>query len=331
MALSRLKATKRSLMKRGLFAQCDGEMQKLISKGYVEGVFTNVSIPGTKVWYLPHKAVVSDKKKDLLRFREHAYAVTADIEAMYYQVVILKEDSDALRFIWLNNAGEIVHYRMTRHVFGGVWCSSSSADALGHILVDNVDVPPLVSDTIKRSFYVDDCLKSLPYKSLVSEMVKGTTEVLSKARFRLNTALGITWDVAGDELFFRVNLAQECDTKVTRRKILSMLASIYDPLGLVNLITVKGKLWLQEATICKLSWDDSVPEGLARKWSQWYCSLDGLREIRISRYIKPIKFNNAALKLRHFSDASQVAYGCSSYLWRTNQAREIHVALMVSK
>ncbi|XP_068243758.1 uncharacterized protein [Palaemon carinicauda] len=280
---------------------------------------------------------------------------------MYYQVVIPKEDRNALRFIWFNDAGEIIHYRMTRHVFGGVWCSSSSAYTLGRVLVDNVDVPPLVSGTIKRSFYVDDFLKSVPYKSLVSEVVKGTTEVLSKGGFRLtkfvindeellslvpvqeraseveflknfdSRAFGIAWDVAGDEFFFRVNLAQECNTNLTRRKILSMLASIYDPLGLVNPVTVKGKLLLQKATICKLSWDDPVPEGLAHKWSQWYSSLEGLREIRISRCIKPIKFNEAALELHHFSDASQVAYGCSTYLRSTHQSGEIHVALVVSK
>ncbi|XP_068207466.1 uncharacterized protein [Palaemon carinicauda] len=358
MALSRFKATKRSLMRRGLFTQYDGEMQKLISKGYAEAVSTNVSIPGTKVGHLSQQAIVSNKKT---RFREHAYAVIADIEAMYYQVVIPKKDRDALRFIWFNDAGEIVHYRMTRHVFGGVWCSSSSAYALGRVLVDEVYVPLLVSGTIKRSFYVDNCLKSLPYKSLVSEVVKGTTEVLSKGGFSLTKfvmndeellslvpiqeraseveflkdfdgrALGIAWDVAGDEFCFRVNLAQECDTKLTRRKILSMLASIYDPLGLVNPVTVKGKLLLQEATICKLSWDDPIPKGLACKWSQWYSSLDGLREIEISRCIKPIEFNEAALVLHHFTEASQVAYGCSSYLRSTNQAGEIHVALVVRK
>ncbi|XP_068232275.1 uncharacterized protein [Palaemon carinicauda] len=133
MALSRLKATKRSLMKRSLFSQHDGEMQKLISKGYTEAVSTNVRILETKVWYLPHQAVESDKKLGkirivfdcsakfdgealndkclqgpiltnnllyvLLRFHEHAYAVIADIAAMYYQVVIPKEDRDALHFI----------------------------------------------------------------------------------------------------------------------------------------------------------------------------------------------------------------------------------------
>ncbi|XP_068237023.1 uncharacterized protein [Palaemon carinicauda] len=198
---------------------------------------------------------------------------------MYYQVVLPKEDRDALHFIWFNEAGEIAHYRMTLHIIGGVCCSSSSAYELGRVLVENVDVPPLVSDTIKRSFYVDDCLKSLPYKSKVSEVVIDTTEVPSKGGFRLtkivindeelmtlipveerstylsrvkdvdDSALGIAWDVAGDEFFFRVNLAQWCDTELTLRKILSMLASIYDPRGLVNLVTVKGKLLLQEATI----------------------------------------------------------------------------------
>ena len=112
-----------------------------------------------KVWYLPHHAVVSAEKPGkvrvvidcaakhgevclnnqclqgpdlnntlihvLLRFRQYKYAIIADIEAMYHKVKIPKKYRNAQRFIWQED-GSKVEYRMTSHLFGGVWCASSS-------------------------------------------------------------------------------------------------------------------------------------------------------------------------------------------------------------
>ena len=39
----------------------------------------------------------------LLRYREGQYAIIGDIEAMYHQVKVLKEDTDSLRFLWREN------------------------------------------------------------------------------------------------------------------------------------------------------------------------------------------------------------------------------------
>ena len=39
----------------------------------------------------------------LLRFREGQHAIIGDIEAMYHQVKVLKEDADSLRFLWREN------------------------------------------------------------------------------------------------------------------------------------------------------------------------------------------------------------------------------------
>jgi len=36
----------------------------------------------------------------LLRFREEEIAFTADLEAMFHQVMVLPRDADALRFLW---------------------------------------------------------------------------------------------------------------------------------------------------------------------------------------------------------------------------------------
>ena len=59
---------------------------------------------------------------NLLRFRSHGIAITADIEKAFLQVEIRESDRDALRFLWFENAAQsqmdIVQYRYKRLVFG---------------------------------------------------------------------------------------------------------------------------------------------------------------------------------------------------------------------
>ncbi len=60
----------------------------------------------------------------------------SDIEVMYYQVHVDPKDCDALRFLWFDQQGNLVQYRMTVHVFGGIWFSCIATYALRPILID---------------------------------------------------------------------------------------------------------------------------------------------------------------------------------------------------
>ena len=68
----------------------------------------------------------------LLRFREYEFAIMADVESMY-QVLLPEADKNALRFLW-HDQGQIKHFRMTRHIFGGVWSGSAAMYALRHVV-----------------------------------------------------------------------------------------------------------------------------------------------------------------------------------------------------
>ncbi|ROT78831.1 hypothetical protein C7M84_002458 [Penaeus vannamei] len=57
----------------------------------------------------------------LMRFRHGHYAVTADIEEMFYQVKVPLEDRDVFRFLWWSDGDinkPVSDYRMNVHVFG---------------------------------------------------------------------------------------------------------------------------------------------------------------------------------------------------------------------
>ncbi|XP_076069969.1 uncharacterized protein LOC143041796 [Oratosquilla oratoria] len=164
-------------------------MENECEEGYAEYVpETDLKRDDGKVWYLPHHSVTSEAKPGkvrvvfdcaaqkngvslnsqclqgpdlnnklihvLLRFRQHHYAITADIEAMYHQVKIPISDRDALRFLWYVS-DEIRELRMTSHPFGGIWCASSSTYALRKT-VEDVQPCEEIKDTLLRSFYTDN-------------------------------------------------------------------------------------------------------------------------------------------------------------------------------
>ena len=55
----------------------------------------------------------------LIRFRQYAVALIADIEAMFHQVRVRPEDCDVLRFLWWDDEFQKpVEYKMLVHIFG---------------------------------------------------------------------------------------------------------------------------------------------------------------------------------------------------------------------
>ena len=182
----------------------------------------------------------------------------ADVEAMYLQVRIPHPDRNALRFLWFLD-GVLTEFRMTSHLFGGVWCASSSTYAKRRT-VNDTGASGIVADTINRAFYVDDMV--------VKEL---TQDVLSKA-------LGIQWNV-DKETFFYVSRPVVEQAAVSRRIALSQVASMYDPLGLISPIVLEGRRISQEATRLKLSCDEPLPHDVAQRWFAWLTSLSYLPEI----------------------------------------------------
>ena len=193
------------------FGKYSDQIMKLELDGYSEKVpVEEIPLRDDSVWYLPHHAVISASKPGklrvvfdcaakqgdvslnnqcfqgpdlnnklvhvLLRFRRYRYAITADIEAMYLQVRIPEKDRNTLRFLW-QIGGAVVEYIMTSHLFGGVWCASSSTFALRKI-VDDVSTSELVGNTIRRSFYVDDMLSSVRSRDEAVEVIEGTRQAL---------------------------------------------------------------------------------------------------------------------------------------------------------
>ena len=145
----------------------------------------------------------------------------------------------------------------------------------------------------------------------------------------LERALGIQWDVESD--YFRLNVSLK-EQPATRRGILSTVASLFDPLGLVAPILLKVKIILQEMCRRGTGWDDPLTDELRLQWEQWRSDLAHLDNVTIPRTYSPAGFGKVLkAELHHFSDASTKGYGQCSYLRLQNEEGDVHCALVVGK
>ena len=101
----------------------------------------------------------------LLCFREDPVALMADSESMFHQVPVRPDDYDALRFLWWpqdNLSIEPQEFQMLAHLFGATSLPSCANFALQRTIGANCDnFGNMISDTVKRNFYADDCSKSV--------------------------------------------------------------------------------------------------------------------------------------------------------------------------
>jgi hypothetical protein len=92
-------------------------------------------------------------------------------------------------------------------------------------------------------------------------------------------SIEITRRLQSDNLGFRF---AESEKPFTRRGVLSVVNSLFDPLGFVAPV-IAGKLFLRKATQGKFYWDDPLPAELESQWNTWTDSLNHLQEINIPR------------------------------------------------
>ena len=391
LALKRLESTLKKLERTGMYQRYDDGIQKYIDDGHAELVPVDALTRNDgAVWYLPHHGVYQPEKDKLrivhdcsanyqnvslnsethrgpvlvnklvnvlLKFRKYAVAWTADITAMYLQVVIPEEERDCLRFLWRRD-DRIIEIRMTRHLFGGVWCASSSSYSVLRTLRD-FETEAAVSDVIKKSMYVDDLLHSVEITLQLQVLLPAVCDVLKKGGFPLGKhmindpevlssipeedrakeakvvteemrckALGIRWEVSSDCPSYA--RTEDSSSALTKRGMLSKVAAMYDPLGLIIPIVILGRMLFQQAVRLRLGWDDPVPDDLGRRWTRWWQSLEGLREVQFPRALIPASFTDAAAELHLFCDGSTQAYGVCTYI-RLLYCGRIHVQLVSAR
>ena len=145
----------------------------------------------------------------------------------------------------------------------------------------------------------------------------------------LERALGVYWDAQTDTFKFKALQAYKPSTK---RGMLSVVSSLFDPLGFLSPFVFTAKILLQELWRQKLSWDQEIPEPYSSLWQKWLQELPCVTTIEIPRcYKAQCPSAQATVQLHNFSDASRHGYAAVSYLRFIDEQGVIHCSFVMGK
>ena len=133
----------------------------------------------------------------------------------------------------------------------------------------------------------------------------------------ISKVLGIIWNKQTDELSIQIPQNKET-VHATKRNILQLTASVFDPMGFLSPFTIIPRIILQDIWKLKLGWDQNVPDELEQKWRKWKMDLNDIKEFYLPRNIYEAKDENPNLHI--FCDARPKAYGMVAYLVQSNKS-----------
>ncbi|GFW36042.1 integrase catalytic domain-containing protein [Trichonephila clavipes] len=135
------------------------------------------------------------------------------------------------------------------------------------------------------------------------------------------------WDPKVDCLTYKVKISDKVN--FSKRDVLSEIARLYDPLGLIGPIVTKTKIFIQELWKIKLDWSEQLPPEAMEEWVNFYQKLAKVNNFKIPRCI--LLPATIRIEIHDFSDASERAYAAVVYIKCFNESGQSQTRLLCSK
>ncbi|XP_076299886.1 uncharacterized protein LOC143218542 [Lasioglossum baleicum] len=188
---------------------------------------------------------------------------------------------------------------------------------------------------------VDECLKSGCFilkkwtasdekllKHIPLENRQHTSPVSLETEQFFNV-LGILWHPKSDSFAF-TSCNTPAQSRTTKRTVLSRVPQLFDPLGWIAPVVVRGKIFIQKLWSAKLSWDEPIPQELMSQWNRFEEDLKDISSISVARWLG-YSASSSVVELHGFSDASQSALGAVIYLRVITDLNDARVTLVTAK
>lgn len=293
----------------------------------------------------------------LIDFRLFPIAITADIKQMYLQIGVIDDHCKYLKILYrFQNNESIRVFKFNRVPFGLKSSPYLAMRTVRQLATDFKGNFPEAAIVAGSNMYMDDLVYSISdeetasrvteelillFKSGSFDLLKWTSNSqsllnklpdshrsaieFSETQCDVSKVLGLSWDPVNDCFYFKTTQVRE---KCTKRNILSIVARLFDVLGLVAPIILYAKLLIKELWLCKIDWDDLAPVNVTQRFFCLVQELPLISDIKIPRHIGAN--NNRIVNIVAFCDASLNAYGCAIYLQTIDQA-DITVRLLCAK
>ena len=165
--------------------------------------------------------------------------------------------------------------------------------------IDHSQEIPQAADVVQKCFYVDDCLTGADDTDSALTLQRQLTDLLTRGGFALGkwnssdpsvlkqipeqlrdtkltqtiseineytNMLGVECNISTDEFGLAVTEFSP-DVMVTKRRVVSDVAKVFDVMRWISPAVTKMKILLQRLWEIKLDWDDPIHENVHQVWS----------------------------------------------------------------
>ena len=248
------------------------------------------------------------------------------------------------------------------YLFGAVCSPSCATYALMRTALDNADkFPKDAVNEVLRSFYVDDFLTSSEDDHSAVELARNVSAILASGGFRLtkwvctsknvleatddgateinrdledsptSRVLGVHWQVSNDRLTFRKKQNFPSNLLNTKRSLLSLVCTIFDPLGVLAPYIIRSRILVQSLWSAGLGWDEPIGDETLKIWSNWISKIDEIENLNLPRKYWPVDFIPSKTALHVFCDSSERAYAAVCYLRVESTSGQVHTSFIMSR
>ena len=257
---------------------------------------------------------------------------------MYWQILIQKEeDRKYQRLFWRNSPNDpLTGYQVNTIIYGTACAPYLALRTLQQLCNDESTNYPVAAKIAKEHFYIDDLLAGADSIESARNIVRELRALLLAGGFPLRKwacshpealseipnqdktnasihffeedhtqrVLGIFWDLREDTIQVRTVNHNQVQTK---RQLLSAIAQIYDPLGLIAPATLILKLLLQTLWKIHLTWDEKIPSEVLETLNKFQSEINYFQQMHIPQYTG-LNIQGAKDELHGFCDSSVKAY-----------------------
>ncbi len=296
----------------------------------------------------------------IMRFRLRKIALISDIEKAFLQVSLQESERDVTRFLWLKDTSKLTlennleFFRFARVPFGVKTSPFLLAGAVWFLLDRAEGNAKFIAEQIRENIYVDNLITGVNSATEAEEFYHTAKDLFAAGSMNLREwtsnseevmnqipekdrvkggdvkVLGVLWDTKTDQLSICANNLDSFSEAKTKRQILGCMASIFDPLGLLNCLRIRGMIFLQEIWKEKVEWDDQLKNGLLKTWKILAEIFQVIPEITIPRQSFEMA-DNSLIDILCFCDASKEAYSAAIYLRCENTDSTGKMSLVFTK
>lgn len=220
-----------------------------------------------------------------------------------------------------------------------------STRCLVELARSNQKMYPLGADALLKQCYVDDILFGVETITELQDAHQQITRLLSTAGMTLHKrtsnstaflksismnhsqpnyiissenksskVLGIQWSPLNDTFTLTLPVSS-IDYNISKREVLSTIAKIFDPVGLINPYVVIAKILMQKIWLSRIGWDDLLNDELMKEWKSFASGISDLNTLTISRNVfTQTRSEVKSIEIHSFSGASERCYGSCIYI-----------------